>query len=114
MLNHEEQKICKLLAINPHDFIEARNREQTALQQQGPDKLSAEEQKAMDAALIAVTKAMKISLHELKRLQEQHEACRLTYEETEVCKKLGIRPVDYLEEKMRAAGIKEYFGMKID
>ncbi len=111
MLTPEQQRINELMGINPHEFIEANRDNLAALQQQG---LSDSAQEALlQRALDDVAKAMKISPHELKKLQEQHDSIRLTVEEIEACKKLNVHPVDYLETKMKAAGITEYLGMKL-
>ncbi len=111
MLTPEQQRICELMGTNPHEFIEVNRDNLTALQQQGAS--NPEEKAKMQQALDDVAKALKISPHEFKKLQEQHEACRLTVEEIEACKKLNVHPVDYLETKMRDAGITEYMGMKL-
>ncbi len=110
MLTQEQQKICSLMGMNPHIFIEALNREQTeALNTVNPDS-----QILYDRAMTDIAKAMKITPQQLKQLQKDIEASELTPEEAEVCHKMGIRPVEYLYEKMKTAGVKGRFMDEIE
>jgi len=104
MLSNNQKKICDLMGINYHQFIElnAENLGDLA-KQAAQEKL--DEQDRIQAAEQALMKLMKISPAEFKHIKEKQEACKLTIEEIETCEKTGILPVDYLAEKMKAAGV---------
>lgn len=112
MLTSDQQRINELMGVNSHQFIED-NHVFIAMNAENITSDQREREARLKQAEEAIAKAMHISAHEFKKLQEQQEACKLTIEEIEVCEKLQIMPVDYLAEKMKTAGITEYLGMKI-
>jgi hypothetical protein len=106
MLSKQQLQVCSSLGISPHQFIEVNSENLSGMAAQAAqDEL--EQQARVHEAEQAVMKLMNISPAELKHLQSQSAACTLTFEETEVCQKMGILPVDYLAEKMKAAGVYE-------
>jgi hypothetical protein len=108
MLKAQELKICELTGIDPHAYIEA-NAKDLALNSAQPAPVADPEKEArIREAEQSVMTLMKISEPEFRLMQRQSEAAQLTTEEIEVCRLMGIIPVDYLAAKMRAAGLAEH------
>jgi hypothetical protein len=130
-LTSEEMDICRKMGIDPHAFIETsgkideeRRKRDAPIPREDEARISAMfgnpaiatnaiessdsgTRRLMDEAEQAVMKAMKITPERYRKLQEQNEAAKLSCEETEICRKMGILPIDYLAQKMKSAGLTE-------
>lgn len=106
MLSRNQEQLCTALRMNPHQFIEMNSENMAEITAQAAQE-QRDEQARIQEAEQAVMKRMNITPAEWKQMQQSNSACKLTFEETEVCQKMGILPVDYLVQKMLDAGIKE-------
>jgi hypothetical protein len=102
-LNADENKICALMGVNPHAYIEDREKERASkrgLNQEAPNKLESK---------IATTMGLSpAEAKEVKDKTEKEAAARapLTPEELEICRQLGVEPTAYWAQKMTDAGLK--------
>jgi hypothetical protein len=106
MLSRNQERLCMAMGMNPHEFIEMNSENMAEITAQAAQEQRDEQARVQDAEQ-AVRKLMNITPAEWKQMQLANAACQLTLEETEVCQKMGILPVDYLEQKMKDAGIKQ-------
>ncbi len=107
MITEQELKICNLMGVNPNDYI-ATKEENLYLNSSLPDSVDHWQKAKIKEAEQAVMKLMGITPEELNKLQAQSAACSLTAEEIEICRQLGVIPVDYLAGKMKDAGITKH------
>lgn len=103
-LSRNQMQACNVMGISPHEFIEmnAENLPQMAAQAAKEDR---EHQAEIAEIEKDVAEKMGIPPGELKKRLD-YESLKLTVDEIDVCKKLGILPVDYFYQKLADAGIK--------
>lgn len=97
-LTQEELRICELTGVNPHDYIEGRERDLA----EGRNR----ESPSMEEAQRNVARLMGIPDGEIGKLKQQTEekdkaTAPLTEEELKVCHLLNVEPLEYYAQKQK-------------
>lgn len=106
MLSKGQIQICNLMGINPHEFIEM-NAEQLPAMATAAKEEEKQQQARIAEAENEFMRLMKISPVQFESMKSKQQI-GLTAEEMDVCKAVGIRPVEFLHRKMVEAGFEGY------
>lgn len=102
-LKPEEMRVCELMGVNPHEFIENREKELAAARNREiPSEQEAEKR---------IAGLMGISPGEIEKRKRQSEkemeaSAPLTDDELKICRLLNVEPLDYHHQKMKDAGLR--------
>lgn len=97
-LTQEELRICELTGVNPHGYIEGRERDLAECRNR--------ESPSMEETQRDVARLMGISDGEIEKLKKQTEekdkaTAPLTEEELKVCHMLNVEPLEYYAQKQK-------------
>lgn len=103
-LSNEEMRICDLMGINPHEFIESRG-EELAVSKNRESPTEEEAQKKV-ARLMGIPES---EIESLKKESEEREETNapLSEEELKVCRLLNVEPLEYYAQKQKEVQAKQ-------
>lgn len=100
-LTPEETRINELMGVNPHEFIEAREKE--FKESRNREDEAAEFDKVAQLMGIPKDEAAKRKLQ--SEMEEQARA-PLTDEELEICRQLNVEPIEFYARRLELVGLK--------
>lgn len=102
-LSVDEIRVCEVMGVNPHEYIESREQERARVESLNQEGGSDHENKIAKTMGLTPAGAKDVAAQVAK---ESAARAPLTEEEIEVCRKLGVLPLEYYQQRLADAGLK--------